>query len=87
MPRGRGSPRRPVGVGRCAGRRGHLGEQVGDLSVGKQFDAVWIRPEDGSTLDVVLAHADDADDALAKVFALGGSADVRGVWVGGDRLR
>ena len=31
-----------------------LGEQVGDLSVGKQFDAVWIRPDDGSTLDVVL---------------------------------
>jgi guanine deaminase len=64
-----------------------LGEQVGDLSVGRQFDAVWIRPEAGSTLDVVLAHADDADDALAKVFALGGPADVGGVWVGGDRLR
>ena len=44
-------------------------------------------PSDGSTLDVVLTHADDADDALAKVFALGGPADVRGVWVGGDRLR
>jgi len=64
-----------------------LGEQVGDLSVGKQFDAVWIRPDDDSTLDVVLRHANDADDALAKVFALGGPADVRGVWVGGDRLR
>ena len=64
-----------------------LGEQVGDLSVGKQFDAVWVRPDAGSTLDVVLGHADDADDALAKVFALGGAADVRGVWVGGDRLR
>jgi guanine deaminase len=64
-----------------------LGDQVGDLSVGKQFDAVWIRPDGGSTLDVVLGHADDADDALAKVFALGGPADVRGVWVGGDRLR
>jgi guanine deaminase len=36
---------------------------------------------------VVLRHAADADDALAKVFALGGSADVRGVWVEGDRLR
>ena len=56
-------------------------------SVGKQFDAVWIRPDGGSALDVVLGHADDADDALAKVFALGGPADVRGVWVGGDRLR
>ncbi len=60
---------------------------MGDLSVGKQFDAVWVRPDAGSTLDVVLGHADDADDALAKVFALGGAADVRGVWVGGDRLR
>ena len=64
-----------------------LGEQVGDLSVGMQFDAVWVRPDAGSTLDVVLGHAADADDALAKVFALGGPADVRGVWVGGDRLR
>jgi guanine deaminase len=62
-------------------------DSVGDLSVGKEFDAVWVRPDDGSTLDVVLTHANDADDALAKVFALGGPADVRGVWVGGDRLR
>jgi len=64
-----------------------LGEEVGDLSVGRQFDAVWVRPEPGSTLDVVLGHAADPDDALAKVFALGGPADVAGVWVGGDRLR
>jgi guanine deaminase len=64
-----------------------LGGQVGDLSVGRQFDAVWVAPEPGTTLDVVLSHATDPDDALAKVFALGGPADVRGVWVGGDRLR
>lgn len=61
--------------------------EVGDLSVGKQFDAVWVAPQSGSTLDVVLQHAADADDALAKVFALGGASDVSGVWVGGDRLR
>jgi guanine deaminase len=60
---------------------------VGDLSVGRQFDAVWLRPESGSTLDRVLRHAVDADDALAKVFALGGPADVRGVWVAGARVR
>jgi guanine deaminase len=64
-----------------------LGGEVGDLSVGRQFDAVWVAPDTGTTLDVVLSHATDPDDALAKVFALGGSADVRGVWVGGDRLR
>ena len=62
-----------------------LDEQVGDLSVGKQFDAVWVAPESGSTLDVVLRHAAHADDALAKVFALAGPSDVRRVWVGGDR--
>jgi guanine deaminase len=64
-----------------------LDADVGDLSVGKQFDAVWVGPHEGSTLDVVLAHAVDADDALAKVFALAGPSDVRGVWVGGDPLR
>jgi len=62
-----------------------LDQQVGDLSVGKQFDAVWVAPQAGSTLDVVLRHAADADDALAKVFALAGPSDVRRVWVGGDR--
>lgn len=61
--------------------------EVGDLSVGKQFDAVWVAPQPRSTLDVALEHAADADDALAKVFALGGVSDVCGVWVGGDRLR
>jgi guanine deaminase len=63
-----------------------LQDQVGDLSVGKHFDAVWIRPVAGSTLDVVLPHAADTDDALAKVFALAGPGDVSGVWIGGDRM-
>ena len=39
---------------------------VGDLSVGRQFDAVWVRPQAGSTLDRVLGHADDADDASGQ---------------------
>ena len=64
-----------------------LDHQVGDLSVGKQFDAVWMRPAADSTLAVVLRHARDAHDALAKVFALAFSADVAGVWVGGDQVR
>ena len=64
-----------------------LGGQVGDLSVGRQFDAIRVGGADGGTLDVALAHARDADDALAKVFALAGPSDVRELWVGGDRLR
>ena len=43
-------------------------------------------PRSGSTLDAALVHADGPDDALAKVFTLGGVADTAGVWVGGTRL-
>lgn len=63
-----------------------LADSVGDLSPGKQFDATWVCPQPGSTLDIVLRHAADAHQALAKVFALGTSADVAGVWVGGRQL-
>jgi guanine deaminase len=61
-------------------------DEVGDLSVGRQFDAVWVRPPVGSTLDAALVHATGPDDALAKAFSLGGVADTAGVWVGGTRL-
>ena len=64
-----------------------LAESTGDLSVGKEYDALWLRPEPGSTLDVALRHADSPDDALAKVFALAGPADVRQTWVAGTPIR
>lgn len=63
-----------------------LGADVGDLSTGKQFDAIWIRPDAGTTLAAALGNAASAEDALAKVFALGTPSDVREVWVGGDRM-
>ena len=47
---------------------------------------MWVRPPARSTLETALEHAQDPDDALAKVFALGGVADTAGVWVGGTRL-
>lgn len=60
--------------------------EVGDLSVGRRFDAQWVRPVPGSALAVGLRHADSADEALARVFALGADADVAGVWIDGDRV-
>jgi guanine deaminase len=63
-----------------------LGDTVGDLGVGKQFDAVWVRPNDGDALAIGLRQATSADDALAKIFALGGPAAIAGVWIGGDRV-
>jgi guanine deaminase len=63
-----------------------LSDVVGDFSVGKEFDALWLRPEPGSTLAVALRHADSDDDAVAKVFTLATPADVRRTWVAGERL-
>ena len=63
-----------------------LADSVGDLSPGKRFDALWLRPAAGTTLDVGLRHAADADDALAKAFALATPGDVRSVWVDGATI-
>ena len=62
-----------------------LADRVGDLAVGKEFDAVWLRPADGSTLAVNLRHARDTSDALARIFALATPADVAGVWLKGEQ--
>ena len=70
---------------RAGARAIGLEDRVGDLAVGKDFDAVWLRPAQGSTFAVNLRHARDTTDALARVFALATPADVAGVWVRGER--
>ena len=60
--------------------------QVGEFSIGSEFDAVWLSPVEGSTLECGLRNADSADQALAKVFALGTDADVAKVWIGGEQV-
>lgn len=57
---------------------------VGHLGEGMQMDAILVRPPLGSPLDVALRHADDADDGVAKIFALGTPSDIAAVWVGGE---
>ena len=61
-----------------------LGSTVGSFCDGKAFDAMWLRPQAGSPLDILLTHASSADDALAKSFAHATSADVARVWVAGE---
>lgn len=63
-----------------------LGDEVGDLGEGRSFDAVWVRPLAGDPLDVGLRHATSPEDALARIFALGGDSDIAGVWVAGDQV-
>ncbi len=62
-----------------------LASRVGTLSTGKDFDAVWLRPDPSSSLGINLRHAADATDALARVFALSTPADVARVWLRGER--
>jgi len=63
-----------------------LTAEIADFSVGKRFDAQWLCPADGSPLAAGLDHSAGAEEALARVFALGTPADVRGVWVDGELL-
>ena len=70
---------------RAGARALGLEDRVGDFAVGKDFNAVWLRPAAGSTLAVNLRHASDTTDALARIFALATPADVAGVWVRGER--
>lgn len=61
-----------------------LAAEVGTLCVGKSFDAVWVHPRAGVPLDILFRHASSPEDALAKAFAHGTSADVTRVWVAGE---
>ncbi|BDP44395.1 putative guanine deaminase (plasmid) [Deinococcus aetherius] len=63
-----------------------LQDRTGDFGAGKAFDAVYLRPPEGSTLATVLRHAEGPERALAALFTLGTGADVAGVWVEGDRV-
>jgi guanine deaminase len=70
-------------VTRAGARALGLEDRVGDFSVGKDFDAVWLRPAAGGTLAVNLKYARDTTDALARIFALATPADVADVWLRG----
>jgi guanine deaminase len=60
--------------------------EVGDFSVGRRFDAVWLRPLAGSALDLGLRYAADPLDALGRAFAQGDVSDVAAVWVDGRQI-
>ena len=64
-----------------------LSDEVGDLSVGKRFDAAFIKPAPGQPLDVGIRHASSDEDALAKIFAMGTPADIAQVWVDGELVK
>lgn len=60
--------------------------EVGHLSVGQRFDAVWVRPAPDSPLELPLRYAESESDAVARTFTLATPADIAGVWVEGERI-
>ncbi len=64
-----------------------LDAEVGDLSVGKRFDAAYIEPTPGEPLAVGIRHAGSDEDALAKIFAMGTPGDIARVWVDGELVK
>jgi guanine deaminase len=60
--------------------------EVGDLSIGKRFDAQLLRPYGGSPLAVAITHAEDTEETLARIFTLGTPTDVQAVWINGELL-
>lgn len=62
------------------------GAEVGDLSLGKQFDAVWIYPRPGTSTAAVMNSAEDVVDATTRMFAQATSDDVASVWIAGKRV-
>jgi guanine deaminase len=63
-----------------------LGDEVGDLTTGKQADFVLVRPPRGSTLAKVVARSQSAEDALGAVVALAREESVVEVRVAGERV-
>lgn len=61
-----------------------LDAEVGDFSPGKAADFVHLRPTEGSVLASVLGRVESLEQALAAIFALGGSDSVREVRVQGS---
>ena len=58
-------------------------EEVGDFAPGKIADMVLIAPPKGSTLDLVLSHADSEEEVLGAVFTLAGETSVLEVFLAG----
>jgi len=61
-------------------------DETGDFSTGKKADFVYLRPSEGSPLEVVLDHAETPERMLSALFTLGGSESVRGTWVEGNAV-
>jgi guanine deaminase len=61
-----------------------LDRDIGSFAPSKAADFVYLRPPEGSVLEIVMRHASDAAQALTAIFTLAGAESVREVRVGGE---
>jgi guanine deaminase len=61
-----------------------LGGEIGDFSVGKAADFVYLRPPERSPLAAVMRNAPSEERMLAAILTLATADTVRETWVGGD---
>lgn len=63
-----------------------LEHQIGDFTVGKAADILYLRPPTNSPLASVVEQAESMDRVLAALFTLGESSSVNEVWVEGKSV-
>ena len=63
-----------------------LGNQIGDFTIGKAADILYLRPPSNSPLVSVVERAESPDRVLAALFTLGDSSCVKEVWVEGTSV-
>jgi guanine deaminase len=61
-----------------------LGSEVGDFTVGKAADVVYLTAGEGTVLESVVQRADSLEQILASLFTMAGAESVREVRVAGD---
>ena len=64
-----------------------LADEVGDLSVGRQFDAVWVAPDSRHHPGQGARARRRRRGRAGQGVRPGRTGDVRRVWVGGDQVR
>jgi guanine deaminase len=63
-----------------------LESEIGDFSVGKSADLVYVKPPAKSVFESVVTHADSPERVLDAIFTLAGQETIQQVWVGGTSL-
>ncbi len=60
--------------------------EIGDFTVGKAADLIFVKPPAGSTLHTVLAHTEDPERILGAVLTLGDQDSICEVRIEGDLI-